>query len=91
MLVAISFHNTVEQRMHNEDDVEKMNVLTNAGTLGRLITKVPFSYLQEFWLYGVDVSLLPSPPSGGDCLQFWGFVFMYREDGKACKISKTHR
>lgn len=48
MLVAISFHNTVEQGMHNAEDVKKMNVLTNARALGRLIRKVQFSYLQEF-------------------------------------------
>lgn len=48
VLVAISFHNTVEQGMHNAEDVKKMNVLTNARALGRLIRKVQFSYLQEF-------------------------------------------
>lgn len=48
VLVAISFHNTVEQGMHNAEDVRKMNVLTNARALGRLIRKVQFSYLQEF-------------------------------------------
>lgn len=48
VLVAISFHNTVEQAIHNAEDVKKMNVLTNSRAQGRLIRKVQFSYLQEF-------------------------------------------
>lgn len=40
LLVAISFHNTVEWRMHNVKDVKKMNALSNASALGRLIRKI---------------------------------------------------
>lgn len=54
VLVAISFHNTVEQEMHNAEDVKKMNVLSNARALGRLIRKVQFPYLQEFSFLEVE-------------------------------------
>lgn len=34
--------------MHNVEDVKKMNALSNAGALGRLIRKIQFSHWQEF-------------------------------------------
>lgn len=48
MLVAISFHNTNERGMHNVEDVKKINALSNARTLGRLIRNIQFSSQPEF-------------------------------------------
>lgn len=74
MLVAIPFHNTVEQGMHNAEDVKKMNVLSNARALGRLIRKVQFPYLQEFSFLEVErVSVPPCPLKETACsfLIYW--------------------
>lgn len=40
LLVAISFHNTEEEWMHYVKDVKKINALSNAKILGRLIIKI---------------------------------------------------